>query len=99
MGSEGPLMQVQTTFATDDIGGGGTDTGMGSLQGMAVESRVVVPGRSGVGRGGDGGALSAGHIGVKGASVHRSQQEDSHPLEGGQFRLGNGRKKDAACSA
>lgn len=87
----GPLMQVQKTFATDDIGGGGTATGMGSLQDMAVESRLVVAGRSGVGRS-DGGALSVGHIGVKGSSVHRSQQGDSHPLEGGEFRLGTGRK-------
>lgn len=91
MGGKGPLMQVHTTFATDDTGGGGTATGMGSPQDMAVESRVVVAGRSGVGRG-DGGALSVGHIGVKGVSVHRSQEGDSHPLEGGQFRLGTGQK-------
>ena len=66
-------MQVQTKFATDDIDGGGTTIGMMSPQDMVVESRVVVAGRSGVGRGEEG-ALSVDHIGVKGASVHRGQQ-------------------------
>lgn len=68
MEKDGPLMQVQTTFATHDTAEGGSAAGIGSREDMFVRSRVVVAIRSDVGRG-DGGALSVGRIGAKGASV------------------------------
>lgn len=68
MEKDGPLMQVPTTFATDFIAEGGSATGIGSSEDMFVRSQVVVAIRSDVGRD-DGGALSVGRIGVKGASV------------------------------
>lgn len=77
-------MQVQTTFAIYDIGRGGRATRNGGPQDIAVKSPIAVAGRSDVGRS-DGGALTVGHIGVKGARVPRSQKGAlPRPLEGRQ---------------
>jgi len=83
-------MQVQTTFAIFDIGRGGRATRNGGPQDIAVKSPMAVAGRSGVGRS-DGGALTVGHIGVKGARVPRSQK-GALVLSKDGSRLGIGRE-------